>query len=112
MNQSQISESQRKDLDLIYEINKDLYPIICWNPIRGFCGIKRLAYTVGLFYSLNRLGYKGRYCYHTMAEAVAALIEWDGNDDAPGEWIKHFGEAEYSHPNSTDPFAIKKPKTL
>lgn len=86
------------------------YLYLCCNPKRGICGIMRMAFTVGLFYNITEADYEGRYCYRTMAEAVEALKEWDGNDDPPGDWIKHKGAIEYSHPDSTDPFAIKKPK--
>lgn len=98
------------EYNLIFEEIKEYYLYICWNPLKGFCGIARMAYTVGLFYNFSMTGYEGRYCYGTMVEAVEALKNWDGIGDAPGDWIKHKGLLEYHHPNSTDPFAIKKPK--
>ncbi len=98
--------------DLIYENNKEWYLYLCWNPHRGLCGIMRMTFTVGLFYNIEYGGLwgapEGRYCYHTMAEAVQDLIEWDGKDDPPGDWIKHKGLQEYEHPNSDNTFAIKK----
>ncbi len=96
------------DKDHIYDNNKEWYGNMCWNPVRGYCGIRRMMFTVGLFYGIDVWAAEGRYCFETMAEAVDALKEWDGRDDAPGDWIKHFGKEVYSHPDSTDPFAIKR----
>lgn len=96
----------------IWDDNNEWYQYMCWNPLRGYCGIMRMAFTVGLFYNIQPYpgGPEGRYCYHTLAEAVQDLIDWDGKDDPPGDWIKHKGPQEYSHPNSKNPFDIKKPK--
>lgn len=68
-------------------------------PGRGLCGLHRMAYTVGLFYNLTKWDYKGRYCFHNLAEAKEALNTWTGVDDPLGNWIKHKGEREYSNPN-------------
>lgn len=67
---------------------------------RGICCLRMMAYTVGLFYGLDVVGYKGRYCYETMQEALEALKAWDGIDDPPGDWIKHFGNMSYPNPSS------------
>lgn len=95
--------------DEIFEYNIDDYTHICWNPKVGLCGIRRLLFTVGLWYNIEYGGKagapEGRYCYHTMAEAVAAFNEWDGEGDPPGDWIKHKGSrGEWFHPDSTDPY--------
>ena len=68
-------------------------------PGRGVCGLRRLAYTVALLYDLEPLFYKGRYCFHTMAEATSALKEWDGLNDPIGNWIIHKGKDEYANPD-------------
>jgi len=72
-------------------------------PNKGLCGIKRMAFTVGLCYNLNNnivsANYEGRYCFHTKAQALEALNTWDGTGDPPGNWIKHKGNTEYSNPN-------------
>lgn len=68
-------------------------------PNRGVCGLSRFLFTVGLVYGIDDIGYKGRYCYHTMAEAKAALLEWDGSGHPPGNWVKHKGRGiEESNP--------------
>jgi hypothetical protein len=35
-------------------------------------------------------GYEDRWCYHTFAQALAALLEWDGTGEPPG-WHRHPG---------------------
>lgn len=68
-------------------------------PHRGRCGLRRMAFTVGLFYGIDDIGYKGRYCFHSYKEAAEALVEWSGTGDPPGNWIKHKGYREYRNPN-------------
>jgi hypothetical protein len=72
-------------------------------PGRGWCGIEPMLYTWGLFYGLDEWTREGRYCFKCLTEAKAALKEWDGVGDPPGDWIKHKGRAgEYSNPNLPD----------
>lgn len=61
-------------------------------PNGDYAGIMRMFYTAGLFTGLDESGYKTRYCYETMSEAMAALLIWDGEGDPPGGWIKAKGE--------------------
>lgn len=61
-------------------------------PDKGVCAISRFIYTTGLLVNCTMSGYKGRYCYHSFAEAKAALLSWDGIGHPPGEWIKYKGE--------------------
>lgn len=65
---------------------------------RGICGLLRMAFTIGLFYSIDEVGYVGRYCYPNLREAKDAINEWDGKKDPPGPWIKHKGSIEYRNP--------------
>lgn len=88
-----------KEFDILKEILKGEYTVLCRISGRGVCGLGRMAYTVGLFYGINKIGYTGRYCFHTLSEATKALLEWGGDGDPPGNWIKHKGEIEYSNPN-------------
>lgn len=79
------------------------YSVLVKIPNRGWCGIKRMLFTTGLFYNItfDSTG-DGRYCFETRYEATAALIAWDGATDPPGDWIKHFGlSGEYINPNYT-----------
>lgn len=68
---------------------------------RGLCALSRQIYTVGLLYGIDEQeNYKGRYCFHSLAEAKEAIREWDGAGDPPGNWIKHKGgDGEYRNPN-------------
>lgn len=72
-------------------------------PGRGWCGIQVMLFTWGLFYGMDEYGRKGRYCFNCLTEAKAALREWDGTGDPPGDWLKHFGDGgERSNPNLPD----------
>jgi hypothetical protein len=61
-------------------------------PGRGVCAIQRFIYTTGLLTNLsfNNLSYDytARYCYPIATDALRALLEWDGQHDPPGDWIK------------------------
>lgn len=85
--------------ELLAQLNHEGYTDIVDLPNRGFCGIFRFIFTVGLCYGLNEYAYKGRYCFESMADAREALRDWDGEGDPPGNWIKHKGKVEYSNPN-------------
>lgn len=66
---------------------------------RGWCGLCRFAFTVGLCYGLAEHSYEGRYCFESLADAIYALMLWTGEGDPDGDWIKHKGDIEYSNPN-------------
>lgn len=61
-------------------------------PGRGVCALYKFMFTVGLVYGLDDTGYKGRWCYDNVTDALTALITWDGIGDPPGAWIKYKGE--------------------
>jgi hypothetical protein len=42
------------------------------------CGLRRLMYTVGVFYNITDGGTSGRICFDTAMNAVLFLAEWDG----------------------------------
>lgn len=87
------------EVDKVYLIEQGYMPLREVEG-RGLCGIRRMLYTVGLFYGLTNDSYEGRYCYETFAEAVIGLFTWDGKSDPDGDWIKHKGQiGEYSNPN-------------
>lgn len=63
---------------------------------RGIVALIPMSFTVGLAYNIDPFewgGYEGRYCYSSFFAAYAALTTWNGQDDPPGEWIKHKGRA-------------------
>lgn len=75
----------------------------CITKINGkICGLKRFIYTTGLVVGLDPIGYQGRYCYHTLAEATEALLIWDGEGHPSGNWIKYKGDVEISNPKYDD----------
>ena len=67
----------------------------------GECaGVMRMVYTAGLFVGLTDWGYRTRFCYPTIEDAIRALAEWDGHGDPPGPWIKEKGAADRSNPKN------------
>lgn len=73
-------------------------------PIAGTCGLQKMLFTVGLFIGLDSEGCRGRYCFHTVAEAEAALESWDGSGHPAGNWIKYKGlGGPISNPDYTQP---------
>lgn len=79
-------------------------------PNKGLCGIKRFIFTTGLVYGLNEIGYKGRYCHHSHAEALEALNNWNGQGHPKSNWVKHKGrDVDEGNPNyekSVYPFPL------
>jgi hypothetical protein len=66
---------------------------------RGWCGLSRQIFTVGIVYGIDSSGYVGRYCFPSYADAKEALENWDGAGDPSGNWIKHKGgTGEYRNP--------------
>lgn len=57
-------------------------------PSGVVCGVLGQMYTTGLFVGLDHYGYSRRYCYEHRADALVALMLWDGEGDPPGPWIK------------------------
>jgi len=70
-------------------------------PVRGmrWAGVKQFAFThaiiVGQFGDCT--GYDDRWCYHTAAEARAALDAWDGHGE-PSGWHRHPGSGRRRTP--------------
>jgi hypothetical protein len=57
-------------------------------------------FTTGLVVGLDRIGYDGRYCYESHADAISALKDWHGVGDPSGGWIKYKGVGgDRSNPN-------------
>ena len=42
------------------------------------CATMRFIYTVGVCYGIDRVGYRGRFCFSNNMDAVAFLFDWDG----------------------------------
>jgi hypothetical protein len=57
-------------------------------------GIMRMNYTYGLCVGMDESGYKGRYCYERILDAMTAARVYEGEGDPIGPWIKYKGEDE------------------
>ena len=75
--------------------------VLSWGYVRArqlpdgrWLGVTPMLFTAALCVDLTSAGYAWRYCYASMGEAVAALEAWDGQGDAPGNWIKRKGKGE------------------
>jgi hypothetical protein len=67
------------------------------------CGMRRMAFTIGLFYGIDETGYIGRWCFPNLMDATviyATLEEIPDDLVIGGNWIKHKGYIEFSNPNS------------
>lgn len=56
-----------------------------------WAAIGKFVYTYGLLVGISGWGYKKRFCYESYAQALEALLTWNGNGDPPGAWIKEKG---------------------
>lgn len=75
----ELTEALKLQLELA-----DGYKEIRELPGRGICAVQRFIYTSGIVSGIDEWGYEGRWCYKTMADAVAALREWNGEGDPGG----------------------------
>jgi hypothetical protein len=90
------------DVDLVNEMLSEEYgyEAVAFIPRRNLCGIIPNNGTVEIHYAMDLQSVSPCYCYHTMAEAVEAFNNWDGNGHPPGNWIKHKAEdIEETNPN-------------
>lgn len=59
------------------------------------CGLGRFIFTwavmVDMGEDIGAAPCRRRYCYEHWAQALAALLTWDGAGDPPGPWIKMKG---------------------
>lgn len=80
-------------------LEKEGYKEIREIPGKGVCALYRFIFTVGLVYNIDEFGYEGRYCYPNYSDALEALLNWNGQEDPSGDWIKHKGKIEYLNKN-------------
>lgn len=57
-------------------------------PTKEVAGCHEMLFTCGLVVGITKAYWRTRYCYESRDKAEAALAEWDGQGDPPGEWIK------------------------
>lgn len=54
--------------------------------------VQRFIFTAALLADVRIQGliydYSARYCYEREADALKALVTWDGQGDPPGPWVK------------------------
>lgn len=81
----------------------DLKQIKMPNGKEVWAGLFRFIYTVGLVIDIDETGYRGRYCFHSLAEAREVLRDLTQLPEdliIPGNWIKHKGfPREIRNPN-------------
>jgi len=67
-----------------------------------WCGLMRMAFTIGLFVGIDEIGYSYRYCYESVKEATDALAAYEDTNDHPtGVWIKRKGKGgDLANPNN------------
>lgn len=67
----------------------------------GVCAVSpHFIYTVAIVCGINEVGYRYRYCYPTLLDAMSAFNDWDGCGHPPGNWIKRKGEGgDLPNPN-------------
>lgn len=82
MTERQVTAEQARELG--YFIAREL-------PSGKTAAVRPMFYTWGLFVGLDPVGYEVRYCYEDGGIALAALMEWDGEGDPPGPWVKKKG---------------------
>ena len=74
-------------------------------PSGELAGIYDMFMTAALVVGITDRGasYKCRYCYEHRQDAESALMEWNGEGDPPGPWIKRKGGG----PDKLGPGAIR-----
>lgn len=68
-------------------------------------GLHRFIFTVGLVIGFtDDTPHRTRFCYDLahVADAVSAVLEWNGRGDPPGRWIKEKGSAERCNPHTCE----------
>ena len=53
--------------------------------------LQRFIFTIGLLVDVTADSYGDRYCYDNFFDAAIAALEWNGEGDPPGPWLKHKG---------------------
>lgn len=78
-------------------------------PGLGLCAVRHIIYAASLFVGLDETGYRYRYCYPSLFDALDALRVWDGQGDPPGPWIKVKGAGV---PERLGPGALLPARTI
>lgn len=73
--------------DLSEEVRKS-YVVMKQLPDGRLCGVLRLLYHWTMHVDIDPCGYRERYCYKSLPDAIIALDKWDGTGDPEG-WHRH-----------------------
>ena len=60
-------------------------------PTGDWAGVLDMMFTYGLMVGCDTSGFRTRFCYEHRADASKALMDWNGEGDPPGLWIKEKG---------------------
>lgn len=60
-------------------------------PTGEWAALHRFLFTTGLVVGITPDAYRTRYCYQSIGAALQALMDWNGEGDPPGDWIKEKG---------------------
>lgn len=69
-----------KNESFINFLKKEGYYNIKHVPGWGICAISRFAFTFGVVHGIDIMGRKGRFCFESMADALAFYDTWDGSE--------------------------------
>lgn len=56
-------------------------------PNGEWIALYRFLFTWGIILGLDEIGYKRRFCYKNINDALNAVANWNGENDPPGDWI-------------------------
>lgn len=72
-------------------------------PSGEIAAVARFLFTFDLLLGCDETGYRTRFSYESMHDALEALLAWDGAGDPPGPWIKEKGRGERDNPRRPPP---------
>lgn len=79
------------DKELIKELTEIHHAHFRQIPNIGLCCLAPYIYTIAVIVNPTRDVHSYRYCFKHFSEALTALLQWDGNGDLPGNWMKKKG---------------------
>lgn len=77
--------------DLMERLKHDGYMHLTETEEHGIVGLYNFLFTSAILSDLNDTGYHQRWCFHSMDDALDALVEWKRNGFAgePEGWHRH-----------------------
>lgn len=105
---SERSVDETIDPDLEAMLRSEGYIALRLMPDGHIAGVNPFAFTFGLCTRLDWNGYEDRWCFEQPADALLALVLWNGEGDPPGPWIKRKGGPEYCNPKLFDVVGVNR----